>query len=99
MADRKPPEELYDMKNDPYEVHNLAGKPEYAEIQKELSAKLDKWLKKADLATYPEDPKEVAFWEKRMARMDSIWKMRRGLPVDVSDEDYLKWWEEYLKKR
>jgi len=37
--------ELYDLKNDPYELSNLADKPEYAEIQKELKLRLDK-LKK-----------------------------------------------------
>jgi len=99
MGDKRPAEELYDMKNDPDEVNNLAGKPEYAEVQTNLSNVLDEWLKEADLATYPEDPKEIAFWEKQMAKTDSIWKTRRGLPVDVSDEEYLKWWEEYLKKK
>jgi len=99
MGDQRPAGELYDMRNDPDEVNNLAGKPEYAEVQTRLSNVLDEWLKEADLATYPEDPKEIAFWEKRMAKMDSLWKTRRGLPVDVSDEEYLKWWEEYLKKK
>jgi uncharacterized sulfatase len=99
MSDHRPAEELYDLQNDPYEVNNLAGKKEYAKIQRSLSSKLDKWLKEADLGTYPEDPKEVEFWKKRMAKMDSIWKARRGLPVDVSDEKYLKWWEQHLKNK
>jgi uncharacterized sulfatase len=99
MSDHRPAEELYDLQNDPYEVNNLAGKKEYAKIQRSLSSKLDKWLKEADQGTYPEDPKEVEFWKKRMAKMDSIWKARRGLPVDVSDEKYLKWWEQYLKNK
>ncbi len=99
MSNNRPAEELYDLKNDPDEINNLADKPEYAGIQKRLSSKLDAWLKKADLATYPEDQKEIDFWTKRMARMDSIWKTRRGLPVNVSNEEYLKWWEKYLKKK
>ena len=97
MSNNRPAEELYDMQKDPDEVNNLAGNPEYAKIKDGLSTKLDKWLKEADLATYPEDQKEIVFWEKRMAKMDSIWKTRRGLSVDISDEDYLKWWEEHLK--
>ena len=28
----KPPEELYDLQNDPDEVHNLAGSPEHREV-------------------------------------------------------------------
>jgi len=32
--------ELYDMKNDPDEMHNLAGNPDYDEIQDELKSKL-----------------------------------------------------------
>jgi uncharacterized sulfatase len=97
MSDHRPAEELYDINNDPFEVNNLADDPAYSTVKQQLSAKLDKWLKTADLGTYPEDPKEIEFWKKEMAKMDSIWKTRRGLPVDVSDEDYLKWWEKHYK--
>ena len=37
--------ELYDLKNDPYELENIADQPEHAEIQKELKLRLDE-LKK-----------------------------------------------------
>jgi N-acetylglucosamine-6-sulfatase len=37
--------ELYDLKNDPYELENIADKPENAEIQKQLNLRLDE-LKK-----------------------------------------------------
>ncbi len=36
--------EVYDLKNDPYEWHNLAGKPEMYEIETGLRAKLDAWM-------------------------------------------------------
>lgn len=39
----KPQEELYDLKNDPYEVHNLANDPAYAEKLKEMSTQLSQW--------------------------------------------------------
>ncbi|MCK4965679.1 sulfatase-like hydrolase/transferase, partial [bacterium] len=39
-------EELYDLKNDPIEMHNLADKNEYKEKKKEMRAKLEKWMKK-----------------------------------------------------
>jgi arylsulfatase A-like enzyme len=37
--------ELYDLKNDPYELENLADQPEHADIQKQLKIRLDE-LKK-----------------------------------------------------
>jgi N-sulfoglucosamine sulfohydrolase len=44
---RKPrnEEELYDPKNDPHQLNNLAGLPEYQEIRKELRQVLDTWMK------------------------------------------------------
>lgn len=36
-----PAEELYDLKTDPVEFHNLAGKPEFKNIQNELSTQSD----------------------------------------------------------
>ena len=39
----KPLEELYDLKNDPYEVHNLANDPAYAEKLILLRSQLSQW--------------------------------------------------------
>ena len=36
--------ELYDLKNDPFELKNLVDDPNYTEIIKTLSKKLDKWI-------------------------------------------------------
>jgi hypothetical protein len=41
-------EELYDLKNDPHEVKNLAYNPKYANVKAALSRKLDKWIKEND---------------------------------------------------
>lgn len=41
-----PPEfELYDVNADPYEEHNLAGDPQYAEIKSALQTELAGWMK------------------------------------------------------
>jgi arylsulfatase A-like enzyme len=40
------PEMMFDNTNDKYQMNNLVGKREYADLQKELSKKLDKSLKK-----------------------------------------------------
>lgn len=44
FAKSRPKEELYDIKADPWEFKNLAGDPKYADILKELSNVLDKWI-------------------------------------------------------
>ena len=42
---RRPKEELYDILADPYEMINLAGNPEYAQIKNKLAAELGNWMK------------------------------------------------------
>ena len=39
----RPREELYDILLDPWEVHNLAGDPAYADIQRDLNRRLAAW--------------------------------------------------------
>jgi arylsulfatase A-like enzyme len=50
---------LFDRENDPYEMKNLAGKPEHADTEKELRARLDRWMKETDdpFDTGKRDPK------------------------------------------
>ncbi len=38
-------EELYDLRNDPHELKNLANDPKYANAKADLSRKLDRWIK------------------------------------------------------
>ena len=40
----RPAIELFDITNDPYEWNNLAGKPKYATVQKELKQRLANWM-------------------------------------------------------
>ncbi|WP_237706932.1 sulfatase family protein [Ochrovirga pacifica] len=46
FAPRKPVEELYNLKEDPYQLHNLAGDPRYQEIIEELRKETLKFDKK-----------------------------------------------------
>jgi len=41
---KRPREELYDLKKDPYNITNVAELPEYASAKKELSEKLLQWM-------------------------------------------------------
>ena len=51
----KPKEELFDCKNDPYELHNLADNPKYKKKLKELSAPMDNWIAQTgDVPNFPE---------------------------------------------
>ena len=44
MSDRKAPEELYDTKIDPFQIHNLAESADHREILENLRAELHKWM-------------------------------------------------------
>ncbi|MCY2996188.1 MAG: sulfatase-like hydrolase/transferase [Planctomycetota bacterium] len=44
LAPTRPPEELYDVQADPWEIHNLAADPAQATTLKDLRARLDLWM-------------------------------------------------------
>lgn len=55
FAEERAPEELYDLKNDPYELHNLAGDPAHQDTLARLRRTLNKWIEKTgDRGTKPE---------------------------------------------
>ena len=55
MAPRKPDEELYDVRSDPYEINNLAVSPEHQAILREMRAILEKWVEDTgDMGRFPE---------------------------------------------
>jgi hypothetical protein len=43
--EKRPAEELYDLKKDPYQMTNVTGRPEYAEAQKRMRGELDRWMR------------------------------------------------------
>lgn len=53
----RPEFELYDLKNDPYEMHNLAANPEYALIVRRLDREMKRWM---DANHDIGDPRSVA---------------------------------------
>jgi uncharacterized sulfatase len=55
MAPDKPPEELYDLDSDPYEIRNLAGSPEHQTVLARMRQALDAWQRDTgDLGLVPE---------------------------------------------
>ena len=56
MADERPAEELYHLKEDPFELNNLATNPEYRDILNKYADILGQWIEETDdKGQYPED--------------------------------------------
>ena len=56
----RPPEELYDMKNDPYQINNLAADPEYRVDLLRHRRILDRWISETDdKGQYPESSDQL----------------------------------------
>lgn len=98
MAETKPEEELYDLRTDPHEMKNLASDPEYAETLAALRGELEQWIEESnDLGAVDESltvDLDAVMVEKREAYEKRLKKY--GLPADISDKDFLKWWEKEL---
>ncbi|MFK7911443.1 MAG: sulfatase-like hydrolase/transferase [Akkermansiaceae bacterium] len=78
----KPKEELYDVKNDPYEVNNLADNPAHREKLKELRGLLDHWLidtndaglRSMQAANPPEKERRAKDAKKTKIPLDGTWR-------------------------
>jgi len=57
---KRPPEELYDLGRDPWQVNNVSGQPEYAAPQEELRAELERWMHRT---SDPRAEGETDFWD------------------------------------
>ncbi len=61
MAARKPEVELYDLREDPHEIHNLAGSAAHRKDERRLAGILDGWMKETrDQGARQETAKEAA---------------------------------------
>ncbi|MBZ0301905.1 MAG: DUF4976 domain-containing protein, partial [Anaerolineae bacterium] len=48
LIGHRPHVELYDLVADPKEMHNLAGEPEVADIERDLKQRLYRWMQDTD---------------------------------------------------
>lgn len=85
MAAHRPAEELYDLKADPFELHNLADDPSQQATLVRLRAKLDDWIAGTrDQGVIPENAEVVAGELKRSERTGRKLRAEFGLgPQDV----------------
>ncbi|MEE2753189.1 MAG: sulfatase [Candidatus Latescibacterota bacterium] len=94
LAPCRPYEELYDLASDPYELNNLAADDSSAGILADLSSRLDKWAEKyGDEGEVPESPRAIAEESQKMQNSHVDRMASKGLKPDVSDEDFIVWWE------
>ena len=80
MKPTRPLEELYDLRNDPYEINNLADSPDHQELLRQYRMTLDLWTEDIDdQGRFPESPEVYAYYEQRMQanyneRLEKIWR-------------------------
>ncbi|MCH8289959.1 sulfatase [Candidatus Poribacteria bacterium] len=97
MASKRPAEELYDLQHDPHELHNLVEDEECEAVRNELRSRLDQWIiETGDMGEIPEGAEVVAYWDNQMAGQFEKWMENKGLSSDITDEEYLAWWEQKL---
>lgn len=75
MADKRPPEELYDVKADPYQIKNLAGDPEYNKTLADMRERHQKWTAETGDLGHINEP-------------EMIERMWPGLKQPVTDTPY-----------
>lgn len=98
MADVRPPEELYDLENDPHEMTNLAGAPAHADRLAKMRGEVEQWIEETNDQGAIDERLTVdldavlaekwAWYEKTMRK--------RGLDPNLSNRAYLDWWEQEL---
>jgi len=97
MMPKRPKEELYDLYTDPFELNNLTSNPDYKGILEEMNNVLNKWIINTDdKGEIPEDPKEQKYSIDMMYRKYARRMTDQGVSPDISDEDYLYFWEALL---
>jgi arylsulfatase A-like enzyme len=62
---------LYDRKNDPYELKNLAGKPRFAKVRREMEARLKRWIAETN------DPFETGKRDPKTGMLDMNFKLQQ----------------------
>lgn len=99
LAPYRDPEELYDLEHDPHEINNLAEDPEYADVLREMRARLDGWAcETGDMGRIPEHPRDTRWVDGLMRDKYEEAMRNRGLDPDLPDEELLEWWDRRLRE-
>ena len=98
MAQQKPEIELYNLKNDPMEFNNLAGKQKYESIKNKLYNTLTNSLKKFEGNMIHEKPETIQKAKESSVSYFQAGMKKIGLREQSTDEDIVKYWENKLIK-
>lgn len=97
LSPTRPPEELYDLQEETFELRNLADSEDHRATLREHSATLDEWIEATnDQGATPEPPEVLAHWRQQAATAYAQEMQTRGLSPAISDETYLDWWQHKL---
>ena len=98
MASTRPAEEFYDLLADPHELKNLAGDPAYGKLLRQMRDELDQWMKDTGDQGGTDESKSVDMKDLMKGKWDYYAKSmkKRGLDPNLSDREYLNWWEKRL---
>ena len=98
LAKERPPEELYDLKADPWELVNLASDIEQQERLGTFRKQLARWIVETkDLGEIDESlTVDMKALKEEKWQYYSNGMKKRGLDPDISDATYLQWWRKEL---
>lgn len=89
LAPEREPEELYDLRSDPYETQNLVGEASYRETLERLRSRLDEWSRKTNDPP-PEDAETYAI---EMRNQTTRNRDPVGRAAVVKNIELMKRWE------
>ena len=97
LAPCRPFEELYDLAGYPHESANLVNDPESSSVLSDLRSKMTEWTETfGDMGAEREDLAIVAEEALKM-HVSHVDRMgAKGLTSDVTDTEFVEWWEKEL---
>lgn len=97
-ADSRPPEELYDLSVDPYQLNNLANEPTQTAVLDDFRTRLTNWARTTGDKGGEFDPDlaPAQAWHENVGRFRHL--DDKGLPRDTTAYEYLEWWAELFNE-
>ena len=96
LSPKRAKEELYDLKDDPWELTNLAGEPKHSKILQKMRKTLDQWI--IETKDRGQDVESMKMYDSDMQLyLDGLAKRGRGDRVEEIKENIAlmkKWWKE-----